>query len=228
MQNPFPGIDPYVEAWHRWTDFSITFLCRFSERLLDQLSDGLDARIDWDEYWTTVEDTLPDGKKVLVKTEMRDRTIEVRQRSSRACFTKIVLLSEYQKSDTYDRYMLRNNLLASNCNLVELDLLIAGKRIPIEQSSGADHFRVLISHARQPRTWEVVSWKLNEELPTLQIPVSEDRSISVDLADVISTVYERGRYNKLIKYHERLNLPLSDDYHAWVRERIAEGLKTSA
>ena len=105
MQNPFPGIDPYVEAWHRWTDFSITFLCRFSERLLDQLSDGLDARIDWDEYWTTVEDTLPDGKKVLVKTEMRDRTIEVRQRSSRACFTKIVLLSEYQKSDTYDRYM---------------------------------------------------------------------------------------------------------------------------
>ena len=58
-------------------------------------------------------------------------------------------------------------------------------------------------------------------MPSLPVPLlAPDPDISVNLAEVLATTYQRGRYGKSLKYHAPLNLPLSDDYQAWAKELV--------
>ena len=80
----------------------------------------------------------------------------------------------------------------------------------------------MISRAGQRPVCQVFSWTLDRIMPGLPIPLAApDPDIVVDLAQVLNTTYRRGRYEKTIDYNRPLQLPLSDDYQAWVKERAA-------
>jgi hypothetical protein len=46
MRSPFPGVDPYVEATHRWPDFHQSFITYLRDTLLDTLPEHYEVRID--------------------------------------------------------------------------------------------------------------------------------------------------------------------------------------
>jgi len=57
-------------------------------------------------------------------------------------------------------------------------------------------------------------------LPTIPIPLSApDPDIPLELAAMVSRAYDQGRYGRLVYYAAELDLPLSAEAHAWVREQ---------
>jgi hypothetical protein len=46
MANPFPGIDPYIEAQNYWEDFHTRFLTYVCDAINDRLPEGYDAKVE--------------------------------------------------------------------------------------------------------------------------------------------------------------------------------------
>src|SRR5579875_1002630 len=46
MANPFPGIDPYIEAQKFWEDFHSAFLVYMRDAINDRLPEGYDAQVE--------------------------------------------------------------------------------------------------------------------------------------------------------------------------------------
>lgn len=254
MLNPFPGIDPYVEASGRWPDFHVTFMGAWREAIAEQLPNDYDVRLeeqlsilDYEENREqkrspdlTILQTQskrteaartdgpvsvlePELSKILVQEEIRQAYIEIIHEPEHRLVAVLELLSPTNKTgDGRSQYLAkRHQILLSEAHLVELDLLLGGRPLPLDKPVRPSHFRSVISRAGRRPGCNVYGWSLDQGMPILPVPLSDpDPDIAVNLADVLATTYQRGRYHKTLKYHAPLDLPLSDDYHAWVKERI--------
>jgi hypothetical protein len=153
--------------------------------------------------------------------EVKDRWIEIRRRPDGTPVTIIELLSPTNKSGQghSDYLYKRVSLIARTIHLLELDLLIAGRRLPMGRPlHGIYH--ALVSRADQRPISEVFSWSIRDSLPTIPVPLmTPDPDISLDLSAVFETVYRRGQYERSIDYSAPLDLPLSAKDRAWAQKR---------
>ena len=95
----------------------------------------------------------------------------------------------------------RNRLVHSSVNLVELDLLRAGRRIELEEPLPAGHYYALISRPERRPECQVYTWTVRQPLPVIPIPLKvPDPDVHVDVAAAFRTAYERGRYERLVQY----------------------------
>ncbi len=122
MANPFPGIDPYLEAQSFWEDFHTRFLTYTCDAINDRLPEGYDAQVE--ERFTIASfrdegDVRPDltvlrdasappqrgsgsvavvaepvviPLPVLIPEEITERWIEVRRREDRSVVAVVELL----------------------------------------------------------------------------------------------------------------------------------------
>ncbi|HEY2154218.1 MAG TPA: DUF4058 family protein [Isosphaeraceae bacterium] len=127
MANPFPGIDPYVEAQHYWEDFHTRFLTYTCDAINDRLPEGYDAKVEerftiasfrdepgvWPDVAVLRRESGPQGGgaapasavaepvvlplPVLIAEEITQRWIEVRRREDRSVVAVIELLSPANK-----------------------------------------------------------------------------------------------------------------------------------
>jgi hypothetical protein len=105
---------------------------------------------------------------------------------------------------------------------VEIDLLRAGQRAPVEGAEPCDYC-VLVSRTSDfPRAgfWPL---SIRDELPTVPIPLDPGvDEVSVSLRDCFGEAFEQGRYSDDINYTESPPPPeLSAADMQWVRERLA-------
>jgi Protein of unknown function (DUF4058) len=153
--------------------------------------------------------------------EVKERWIEIRRRPDWAPVTIIELLSPTNKSGQghTDYLYKRVSLIARTIHLLELDLLIAGRRLPMGRPlRGIYH--ALVSRAEERPIAEVFSWSIRDPLPTIPVPLmAPDPDISLDLAAVFGAVYRRGQYERSIDYQARLELPLAPKDRAWAQKR---------
>jgi hypothetical protein len=112
----------------------------------------------------------------------------------------------------------RISLIARTIHLLELDLLIAGRRLPMGRPlRGIYH--ALVSRADERPISEVFSWSIRDPLPTIPVPLmAPDPDISLDLAAVFNTVYRRGQYERSIDYKAPLELPLAPKDRTWAQK----------
>lgn len=128
MANPFPGIDPYIEAQNFWEDFHTRFLTYTCDAINDRLPEGYDAQVE--ERFTIASfreeaDVRPDlavlrdesgaarregggvavmaepvvvPLPVLIPEEITERWIEVRRREDRSVVAVVELLSPSNKA----------------------------------------------------------------------------------------------------------------------------------
>jgi hypothetical protein len=135
--------------------------------------------------------------------------------------TIVELLSPSNKAGAGRRDYLakRHGLMAPEVHLVELDFLIGGHRLPMERPLPPGDFFALVARAERRPDCDVFAWTIRNPLPTIPIPLlAPDPEIEVDLAPPFATVYERGRYARLIKYDAPLELPLSPEARGWAEE----------
>jgi hypothetical protein len=118
----------------------------------------------------------------------------------------------------------RGHLLrTSDINLVEIDLLRAGRRIQLAKPLPQSHYHAFVSRADRRPDCDVYSWNVRDKLPTIPIPLrAPTADASADLARAFELAYQRGRYGRMIRYAEPPPAPtFSPEDAAWVASLAA-------
>ena len=154
--------------------------------------------------------------------ERRETYLVIRELPSMEIVTVIETLSPANKrssSDGREQYLAkREEMLQTRTNLVELDLLRGGKRLPVIAMPAGDYFAIVSRGHRRPRT-DVFHWTLRQPLPTIPIPLKKgEPEVPVNLQQVFTTVYDRARYQLSLKYGQSLSVPLPEADTIWLRE----------
>lgn len=117
----------------------------------------------------------------------------------------------------------RRAILGKGTNLIELDLLRAGKPMSIRGMQTATAYRILISRSHQCPAAELYRVSLQQQLPTFPIPLKlNQQEPLVNLQEVFNGVYERARYATRIDYHQPVPSPaLSKQDEQWVQALLS-------
>lgn len=135
--------------------------------------------------------------------EVRQTRIEVLHRPERTLVAVLEMLSPFNKTgDGFDQYRAKRTIiLGQNVHLVELDLLIGGKRPGLRRPLPPADYVAMISRADDRPNCEVYHWNVRDALPAIPIPLRPpDKDIQVDLAAVFRDTYQRGRYARSLFY----------------------------
>jgi len=260
MPSPFPGMDPYIEAFGPWQDFHhrlAIYICdalqpllrpkyraRAEERvILDSDGSGLYPDV------SVVREPAPDYEAATaVVAEEHDPPVVVQSQvpvpEPRQIFLQITLpgpgakvvtvieiLSPSNKAPGLSRRkyeVKQDEILASDVNLVEIDLLLAGTHVaavPVEQVEGAgdSDYLVSVSRAADRTQFELYLVPLAQRLPRVAIPLLPgDKDVGLNLQTVFSQAYENGGYADDLDYAQALPLPISDDQAARITDLLRQ------
>jgi hypothetical protein len=151
--------------------------------------------------------------------------LEIRVREARRVVTVIELLSRSNKYSGSDReqYLLkRQTLLFRDVNLVEIDLLRGGPRMPNRNIPDSD-CSVLVSRPDRRPFADYWAIDLRDTLPAVPIPLRpEDGDAALDLQAVLHRVYDAARYGSLI-YEGQPEPALSAKDADWARQFVPVG-----
>ena len=157
--------------------------------------------------------------------EVRERWIEIRRRPDWVPVAILEILSPSNKvGHGHDEYLYKRvSMIARSIHLVEVDLLLGGRRLPMARPLPAGDYYAFVSRTERRPLADVYSWSIRDCLPTIPVPLlSPDPDVLLDLAAVFATVYERGRYERSIDYQVPLPLPLGASDRIWAEE-VARG-----
>jgi hypothetical protein len=169
---------------------------------------------------TTLEPvTIP---LVIEEEETHERWIEILHRPDRSLVAVLELLSPANKEEPgrSDYLAKRNALVRHRIHLVEVDLLIAGRRLPLERPLPPGDYYALVSNGDRRPDCDVYAWTLRQRLPSIPIPLlPPDPDVWIDLGAVFATSYERGRYARSLDYTAPPLIALDEETRRWVLEQ---------
>lgn len=115
----------------------------------------------------------------------------------------------------------RYEILHSDANLVEIDLLRGGQRLPtVERLPTADYYAFITRVEKRPKV-EVYGWPLEKRIPTIPIPLAEgDPDALLDLQSVVDATYDRAGFDFILKYDRPLDPPLSESQQRWADDLL--------
>jgi hypothetical protein len=158
-----------------------------------------------------------------VREEQRETRIHILRRSDRELVAVLELLSPTNKDRNghVDYELKRSDIFnETDAHLVELDLLLAGQRPEMGEALPPGHFYAIVSRANRSNNSQVYAWTLRDPLPAIPIPLrAPDPDITIELAPVFATAYERGRYARSINYSVPPNLSLATEELDWAAAR---------
>ncbi len=177
------------------------------------------------------------AEPVIIYSEPEtERWLEIREASGKL-ITVIEVLSPSNKQQHAASYIVkRRDYLAAGVNLVEIDLLRAGRHVlavPLVLIRGklqkGPCYLVSVTRAIEQSRHEVYFCPLRQPLPVVRIPLREDdKDVPLELQPLIDRCYESGRYWQTNFSHPLKNALSSDDT-GWLRERLqAAGLRSEA
>ena len=150
--------------------------------------------------------------------------LEIRDRQNRQLITVIELLSPSNKRPGSDRdqYLAKQSqLLSSTANLVEIDLLRGGPRMPWVDMPVCDYCAVVSRVPERPRAgiWPI---QLRQRLPLLPVPLrSGEPDAKLDLQQILDRVYDAAGYEVYI-YTGEPEPPLAAEEAAWARAFVPQ------
>lgn len=161
--------------------------------------------------------TQPETVMLPMMESVRERYLEIRDIQTDAVITAIEVLSPKNKQagegrNAYDKK--RRSILESATHLVEIDLIRAGKAMPIVSNRPPSAYRILISRSPDRPAADLYALSLQTPLPTIPIPLKpEDDDIILDLQAVFNRIYTEARYGMRLDYKEPVPPPalLADD-----------------
>ena len=124
----------------------------------------------------------------------------------------------------------RREFLASETNLVEIDLIRQGDwmtllepfHVPVQHRTT---YRVFVRRASQPNDATSYPLSLNQRLPTIAIPLrTADNDVALDLQGLLDQVYETGRYSG-IDYRAECDPRLQGAEALWADELLRAARK---
>jgi hypothetical protein len=255
MTNPFPGVDPFIEANGRWIGFHNLMIAHCTEllnialpenyaafheerlELVDSSDEPRQARPDVSIARDVYADPDPRGATAVAEPPMvpavlalpdfesvPEAYIDIRKLPEQELVTSIELLSPTNKDPHgggAKYHAKRADTINQDVNLVEIDLLLAGRRPQVIGVMPPGHFFAFISRGSQRPRCEVYGWSIREKLPVIPIPLkAPDFDVALDLATAFSMSYERNRYHRTMRYRTPVEGSLSDDDRNWIAEIV--------
>jgi hypothetical protein len=161
--------------------------------------------------------------------EVRLTWVEIRALPDLELVTAIEVLSPINKSwQGRGAYLQkRDKLHAARVNLVEIDLLLGGAPLPMKQRIETGGYYAIVARGAKHPLAEVYRWTVRDPLPSLPIPLREpDPDIRIDLAALVTRVYDLGRYARTLRRDSPLpeTAPLDPDDRSWVESVAQHGL----
>lgn len=183
------------------------------------------------------------GVKLRVHTDpFQHRFVEIRDTSrNHKLITVIEIVSPANKQSGPDRRSYeakQREILQSDANLIELDLLRNGERLlpypelvaAIEQMS--PNYLILLNRSAERRdTWidyTLYPVRVRETLPCISVPLAgDDPDVLLDLQVIFNRVYREGPYVRLIDYTAPPHPPLTAEDAAWAETLLQQaGLRS--
>lgn len=129
----------------------------------------------------------------------RQAYLVIRDRDFREVVTVFEILSPWNKAagDGIKEYLTkRSNLQSAEVNLVELDLLRCGIRLPTVETLPIGDYYVFVSRKSQRPKVDVYAWPLDHRLPTIPTPLAgDDPDVLLDLQIAMDAAYDRAGYD---------------------------------
>ena len=179
----------------------------------------------WREYAGGAVATLAPVRNRLPMPKRRRSYLTIRTKEFREVVTVIELLSPSNKArgDGVAEYLgKRANMQTSTVNLVELDFLRGGQRLPTADPLQPGDYFAFVSRPTVRPGIDVYGWSLRDRLPAIPIPLAEpDPDVLLDLQDVFTTTYDRAGYDYALNYRAAVRPPLAADDAAWIAECLA-------
>jgi Protein of unknown function (DUF4058) len=215
MASPFPGMDPYIEACGLWEDFHATLIGEIKRVLAPMLPKRYVVRTAERSY-----------VRALVDTEYRETFLEIRELNPQhRLVTAIEVLSPSNKRENSPGWMQylrkRQALLAGHANLVEIDLLRGGRRMPMVDEWPESPYYLLVARRKEAPQCQVWPAHFQHPLPEIPIPLAPpDGDVLLAMQPLIDAVYARSRYDQDIDYRQCLRPAPSAGEAAWLKKHM--------
>jgi hypothetical protein len=160
----------------------------------------------------------PTAIPLLMLDRPRQGYLEILSRPGREVVTVLELLSPSNKtgSDRVAYLAKREALVHQEVHLVELDLLLGGRRLRMDGPLPPGDYYAFVSRAERRPDCDVYAWTLRQSLPRLPVPLkAPDPDLWFELGAVFATAYDRGRYARKLGYQEPPRVPLRDEDRPW-------------
>ncbi|MFV1967360.1 MAG: DUF4058 family protein [Pirellulaceae bacterium] len=167
-----------------------------------------------------VECLLPEAE------EHREYFLVLRDRETFRIVTLIELLSPTNKragSKGREHYLdKREEILQSRINLVELDLLRGGRRLPMRTELPEGDYYALVRRGWRQRRAAVYAWTLRQKMPPIPIPLQKDEpEPKLDLQAALDLSYDRAAYQDSLDYSQALQPPARPEDTDWLKEMVS-------
>jgi hypothetical protein len=151
--------------------------------------------------------------------------LKVREAGSGKLVTKVELLSPANRLHRMGRAKYvkkREDVFLSATNFVEIDLLRAGRPMPLGIGrSVQSHYRLLMSPAARRLRAHLKLFDVRQPIPTFDLPLDPgDHEPELDLGAILHARYDRAHYELRIDYTQPPVPPLNESDAAWAREII--------
>ncbi len=156
-----------------------------------------------------------------IREEFIEITVEDPDLRLVTCIEVLSPTNKRKGSDGWKEYLRkRQGLLLGEANLIEIDLLRGGTRMPMLDPWPNSPYTLLVARAGSPtcRVWPAYCTR---PLPVIPVPLDDpDPDLTLDLQPMIASIYERSRYSRDIDYTKPLAPPLADPDQTWLMEQL--------
>jgi hypothetical protein len=179
-----------------------------------------------------IADEKPVTLRAFIEEEFTERFIDIFElEPQRRLVTSIEVLSPSNKkrrSVGRRKYLRkRQALLLGRADLVEIDLLRGGERMPMLDPLPASPYYGLVARKETAPACRVWSASFDRPLPTIPVPLSDpDPDVRLALQPLVDGIYASNRYAVDIDYTRPLTPPLTAEQAAWLRRLLHEQTPT--
>jgi hypothetical protein len=166
----------------------------------------------------------PVAVPLTVLDEATEGYIEIVHRPDRELVTVVEVLSPANKAgpDFEPFRRKRNAILKQAVHLVELDLLVGGKRVPTDAPLPPGDYLAAVSRWERRPVADIYAWSVRQPLSPIPVPLrAPDPDVRLDLAAAFAETYRRGRYDRLLE-RDVLAAPLAAADRDWARQLVTE------
>ncbi len=162
---------------------------------------------------TTAIATLPsdtENKSIIVTLplplEIKEGYLEIREVSTGKVITVVEVLSPTNKRTKSGRKSYlekREKILQSNTNLVEIDLIRNGDKMPILTNISDTDYRILIVRSHHLPSAQLFAFTVREAIPNLTIPLEQqEQEIELNLQNLLLEIYEQAGFDLTLDYNQ--------------------------
>ena len=151
------------------------------------------------------------------------QVVDLRAGEEAVTVLEVLSPSNKRRGAGREKYLEKRSLVFSQAlNLVEIDLLRAGERMPVDGAPQDYDYSILLCRAAELPRAVLLPFGVRDAIPRFPLPLrTGEEEPWVDLGEVLRSVYDRGRFARFAAYATPPDPRLAEDNEAWAERLLA-------